>query len=437
MKTTTMKTMLILIAAAAALVLSSCGRTTENHDHRSDSTQASIAADYYTCVMHPQVHSDKPGSCPICGMTLVKASTVSASAGSGSPAASAVTLNERGQSLADVATTIASMQSVEYVVRAFGTLEIPEPNKTMISARFSGRIEKLHVASIGAPVRKGQALFDIYSPDIVQAQNDYAQAYKHAGVSSPETDLMPSGPQSTPASVNAHPDQAGGASPTTLLSAMRSKLQLLGFTNEQIRHLESAGTAPLVYTYYSPASGIVVDKKIVDGMYISEGQPLFEISDLSTLWDVADVSEADASRIRTGDKAVIVTQNGEEHRVPATVAFIYPVVNPQSRTVKIRLTVNNAAGGLKPNMYTQAIFTQRSDRALTVPVTAVLITGKRNIVYVKTNASGQFEGRDVTLGTKYDGKYEITSGLREGDTVVTQGGYLIDSESQLRSGALQ
>jgi membrane fusion protein, copper/silver efflux system len=422
----------VIAAVIASLLIASCGRTSETHEHASDSTKIAAKADYYTCPMHPQVHSDKPGSCPICGMTLVKASSLEAEKPGGS--APTVALNERSQSLANVATTVVQMEKVEHRVRAFGTLEIPEPNKTMISARFSGRIEKLHVASVGASVRKGQPLFDIYSPDIVQAENDYMQAYKHAPAAAGAADQQ-SDHAEMPMPAPMETDQAAGTERSALLVAMRSKLQLLGFTTDQIRALESAVTAPLVFTYSSPASGIVVDKKVVQGMYVSEGLPLYEISDLSTLWNIADVYETDAALIRPDEKAEISLQNGTDRTFPAAVTFIYPVVDPQSRTVKIRLTVSNANGALKPNMYTQTLFTQTSGRALAVPVTAVLQTGKRNIVYVKSENGNQFTQREVQLGARFGGKFEILTGLREGETVVTEGGYLIDSESQLKSAA--
>jgi membrane fusion protein, copper/silver efflux system len=407
-----MKTLLIFLTVVLSLSLASCSRSAAGRAAQGDSTAVTQTKEYYTCPMHPQVHSDKPGSCPICHMDLVK---VSNSGGERTSDTAAVTMSDRSRQLANVATSTVRSEPIEYSLRAFGALEIPEPNKIMISARFNGRIEKLYVTAVGSAVRKGQPLFDVYSPDIVQAEHEYLQAYKNGG-----TDARP----------NAQADQQV---PMTLMSAARSKLQLFGFTEEQIRVLESSGVVTLAFTYHSPASGIVVEKKIVEGIYISEGIPLFEISDMSALWNVAEVYETDAGRLRVGDRASVQLQNVPTSAFSTAISFISPVMNPQSRTVKVRMTVTNTSGALKPNTYTETIFRQARGLGLTVPVSAVLVTGKRTIVYVETSGT-RFESREVGIGVRFDGKYEITHGLRAGDVVVSNGGYLIDSESQLKSG---
>jgi Cu(I)/Ag(I) efflux system membrane fusion protein len=398
-----MKQLVIILILGAALGLSACSKPPGSHAGAADSTVVSDAGDYYTCSMHPQVHMDKPGVCPICGMDLVKASN-SKKMTSQSGSEAMVPLNERDQVLANVATAVVGYDVVEHTIRAYGNLEIPEPNKTVISARFNGRIERLYVDAIGAHVNTGDPLFDIYSPDIVQAANEYLQT----------TRAMPGSQNSS--------------------SLIRSKLELLGLTPRQIKDIEVSGQVPFVMTYYSPGSGVVIDKKIIKGSYVSEGATLYEVSDISTLWNIADVYEADASHIAVGEPAVLSTPTYPEKSFRGIVKMIYPAVNPQSRTVKIRLVVNNASGSLRPNMYTETLFKTKTGRSITVPVGAVLITGKRNLVYVKAGHDNHFLAREVGLGSRFDGKYEITYGLTEGDEVVTQGGYLIDSESQLKTG---
>jgi len=323
----------------------------------------------------------------------------------GDGAVTMVPLNDRDQLLANVSTVKVGYEEVEHSVRAFGTIEIAEPNKSVISARFNGRIEKLYVNAVGVKVKQNDPLFDIYSPDIIQAENEYLQSFK----------LSSSPRQST-------------------VSDPKSKLLLLGLTEQQIRDLESANIVPLVITYYSPANGIVIDKKIVAGVYVSEGSILYEISDISTLWNIAEVYESDAGYIRVGEKANLSITTYPNELFTGTVYLIYPVVNPQTRTVKVRVLVSNSNGKLKPNMYTETLFTRKKGRALTVPVGAVLVTGKRNLVYIRAEHENHFEAREVGLGSRFNDKYEITWGLTEGEVVVSEGGYLIDSESQLKSG---
>jgi Cu(I)/Ag(I) efflux system membrane fusion protein len=316
-----------------------------------------------------------------------------------------VPLNDRDQLLANVSTVKVEYENVEHSVRAFGTLEIPEPNKTVISARFNGRIEKLYIDAVGVKVKQGNPLFEIYSPDIVQAENEYLQAFK-----------------------------TGSSEQQNIVSDPKSKLLLLGLTQQQIHELESANTVPLITTYYAPANGIVIDKKIVMGAYVSEGSTLYEVSDISTLWNIAEVYESDAGYIRVGEKAHLSFASYPNEPFTGIVSFVYPVVNSQTRTVKVRVLVNNVNGKLKPNMYTETMFTQKKGKSLTVPVGAVLVTGKRNLVYVKAEHENHFEAREVGVGSRFNDKYEITWGLIEGEVVVSEGGYLIDSESQLKSG---
>lgn len=401
---THMKHLLFILICGLAILLMSCGKNPGSHQDHRDSTAAGQSSDYYTCSMHPQVHLDKPGVCPICGMDLVKAS-ISKETDASAPASEAmVPLNEREQILANVATTTVAYEEVEHTVRAYGNLAIAEPKKAIISARFTGRIERLYVDAVGKRVQLGDPLFDLYSPDIVQAANEYIQATGSTGL---------------------------GQTNVTLL---RSKLELLGLTGRQIKDLETSGVAPLVMTYHSPASGTVIDKKVVTGAYVSEGATLYEVADLRTLWNIAEVYESDAAHIAVGEEAVLSTSALPNKTFRGTVSLIYPVVDPQARTIRVRLTVNNAADRLRPNMYTETVFRRKVGHAPTVPVSAVLITGKRNLVYVKLDHENHFEAREVGLGTRFDGKYEITFGLKAGEEIVTEGGYLIDSESQLKTG---
>jgi Cu(I)/Ag(I) efflux system membrane fusion protein len=363
-----MKTFIVTLSLAAALMISSCGKPASSHQEHADSTAAGQTADYYTCPMHPQVHMEKPGVCPICGMDLVKASNGrTMDQTSDEPM---IPLNDREQILANVSTVPVGYEPIDYTIRAFGTMEIPEPNNTVISARFNGRIEKLYVNAVGATIKKGQPLFDIYSPDIIQAANDYRQVI----------------------TTNSH---TGG----NLAAIAKSKLTLLGLTDDQISNLDAQTPVPLVFTYYSPASGTIIDKNIVEGIYVTEGTSLYNVSDISRLWNIAEVYESDAAQIRAGERATISIAGFPEKQFPAVVSLVYPVVNPQTRTVKVRLTVNAMNEPLKPNMYTETVFHRSMGRSLTVPVGAVLITGKQNMkIILKRAKSGS--AFDFTTATK-------------------------------------
>jgi len=393
-----MRTLLALLSLTATITLLSCGKSTPSHDAHGEHSSADVAADYYTCPMHPQVRSDKPGVCPICHMDLVKASNGGQS-DDVSPD-SLVSLNDNEQRIANVSTVVVTSEVVGQSIRGYGVLEIPEPNKKVISARFSGRIERLFANAPGMRIKRGEPLFVVYSPDIIQGAHEYRQARS-----------------------------GSGPNHESLLNAAQVKLQLFGLSGGQIAALDTMESLPLVMEYLSPVSGIIMEKRVVEGIYVTEGASLFEVSDISTLWNIAEVYEADATVVRIGDRATVFAGG---HSIRGQVSFIYPVVDPQTRTIKIRVTVENPRGNLRPNMYTETVFQRQQGVSLVVPVGAVLMTGKRNIVYVQAGKDGRYEAREIGLGARIDDNYEVTWGLSEGERVVREGGYLIDSESRLK-----
>jgi Cu(I)/Ag(I) efflux system membrane fusion protein len=361
--------------------------------------------EYWTCTMHPQVHKDGPGACPICGMDLIKkvvddtdrVSTKSDMEGM-------LTLTTDKQILANVSTIKVKKENLKKELIAYSYLDFVEQNRKTIPAKFNGRIEKLFVDKTGDYINKGQALFEIYSPDLVQAQNDYLIALSN---SKSDNHL--------------------------LLESSKKKLELFGLTSNQIEDLKNSGEIKLTLTYYSPVSGTVIEKKVQEGMYVNEGTAIYEIAELSTLWNIAEVNETDLSTVKVGSNVKLKLKAYPGEEFTGRVSFIYPVINPQTRTVKVRSEFSSQNNKLKPQMYGETIFSADAGAGLLIPADAVIFSGNRNVVWIKTS-DRMFEAHNVQIGQKYGDKYQILSGLNEGDEVAASGGFLIDSESQLKSG---
>ena len=388
----------LYIAMLLVVLLIACS-TNEKSDNNKN-----IAKDYWTCTMHPQIHMDRPGACPICGMDLIKkVADEKTEPASDKDMANMITLSDKKQVLANISTIIVKKENLLEQVTAYSYLDFVENNRKTISARFNGRIEKLFVDKTGDYIKKGQPLFEIYSPDLVQAQNEYLIALNNSSNS------------------------------PSLLKATKQKLEIFGLTSEQIQTLEKTKEINITVTYYSPMSGTVIEKKVQEGVYVNEGTAIYDVAELSTLWNIAEVYESNLSNVKVGNavKLHLRAYPGEEFN--GRVIFIYPVVNSQTRTVKVRSEFSNYVGKLKPQMYGETIFSNASGQGLLVPADAVIIAGKRVVVWAKAG-DGMFEARSVQIGNRFGDKYQILSGLNEGDEIAATGGFLIDSESQLKTG---
>ncbi len=361
--------------------------------------------EYWTCTMHPQVHKDGPGTCPICGMDLIKKvvdDTVSDS--TKSDMEGMIKLTTKAQVLANVSTVKIKMEKLIKEISAYSYLDFVEQNRKTIPAKFNGRIEKLFVDKTGDYIQKGQPLFEIYSPDLAQAQNEFLIALNNS--SDPNN---------------------------SLIDASTKKLELFGLTENQIEELKNSGKLNLTLTYYSPVSGTVIEKKVQEGIYVNEGTPIYEVAELSTLWNIAEVNESDLSAVKVGSNVKLKLKAYPGEEFTGKVSFIYPVINPQTRTVKVRSEFSSLNNKLKPQMYGETIFSADAGIGLLIPADAVIFSGNRNVVWIKTG-DGMFEARSVQLGQKFGDRYQILSGLDEGEEVAASGGFLIDSESQLKTG---
>ena len=393
------KFILIIIAVLiSSLVFISCSKSEKEQPDKQKSQVEK--KELWTCTMHPQVISDKPGVCPICNMELVRQNNEDNSGASDMK--NMLKLSDNKLVLGNVNTIKVQIENLNKKITGYSYMDFADQNRKVISAKFNGRVEKLFVNKTGDYISRGQALFEVYSPDLVQAQNEYLIA-------------------------------SAGDKNTNLLNSAKKKLQLFGFTDSQIKELDNSKDVKMTVKYYSPSAGVVIEKKVQEGMYFNEGTSLYDIADLSTLWNISEIYERDLDMANVGNKVRIKLQAFPGETFDGRVSYIYPVVNSQTRTIKIRSEIANGRGKLKPQMYGETVFEKSFGKGIVVPSDAILFTGKRNIVWVKAG-DGMFEAREVTLGIKMDAQYQILSGLNEGEEIASTGGYLIDSESQLKTG---
>ncbi len=405
-----MKTAYILLAILLlALGVSSCTRNHGGQGEGKDS--AGVAKDVYTCPMHPSVVSDRPGACPICGMALVKKSLQKEASGKDLALLRGISISPTQRVVANVQTQIAQRRSMSRSIGAVGVVDFAEPLQATVTARFRGRIDKLHVKYTGEYVRKGAPLFELYSPDLITAQQDLIVALN-------ELDRV----KGRGGDAQAQQD---------LADAARSRLGIhFGMTEEQIADVEKTRRLKQQIVFHSPMQGTVLRKQVVEGQYIDEGSVLYQLADLSRVWVYLDVYEKDLRYIRRGQRVAVSTEAYPGETLEGRVTFIDPVMNGETRTARVRCEFANPDGKLKPNMYVQARLDTAPHDAIVVPASAVISDGTRNVVWIQTGPD-IFEPREVITGSVTDTEAEILSGLAAGDTIVVHGGFLIDSESQL------
>ena len=319
-------------------------------------------------------------------------------------------INAAGVQLAKVTTA-----RVTTTVEAVGRVEQPEAQLATVPARVGGRIDKLNVQFTGESIRRGQAVAEIYSPDLVASAEEYRLALQNR-------DRMHS---------SSEKDAIENAN--DLVAASRRRLELWGVSEKQIEAAGS-GTAGLHITIYAPASGSVVERKVTLGQYVNAGDPLFTVADLSTVWVKADVYEFQLPQIRPGQMVNITSDALPDKVLHGRVDFIEPEANPQTRTIPVHVHVPNPGMRLRPGMYIRAKFISPSEReSVVVPRSAVLDTGTRKLVYV-AKADGVFEAREIQTGMPSEERYPVLAGLKAGDEVVTNGNFLIDSQTRLTGG---
>lgn len=376
-----------------------------------ESTQAPEEESYYTCPMHPSVRSDKPGACPVCGMALVKKAVQKKGDMNDSTGWQGVSLSPTQRVIANVSVVQVQRREISHDIQAVGIVSYSEPNYKHISMRFPGRLEKLYLSYTGQSVRKGDPVADVYSPEAISAQQEYLLA-------------LDSDEQSKIG------DQSYASSAAQLLEQSKQKLLQWGFTEKQIAKLKETRKVNSVVTIYSQVSGTVVKKSVDPQHYAATGEDMFDVANLSTVWTYLDVYEKDIRFITPGQRVHIWTEAYPNEKFTGRVMFVDPVVNPETRTIRVRSEFSNPKLKLKPNMYVTATIAVPKANAMVVPSTAIISTGKRTVVWVEIKEN-TFEPRDVVVGSASEGFTAILAGLQEGDHVVETGGFLLDSESQL------
>ena len=422
------------------------------HDHAHEASvpeKGQEAKTLYTCSMHPFIIRDAPGPCPICGMPLVpiKQGKVGGTAGSEvkkwrSPmdptyvrdapgkdymGHDLVPVQEGGEATGEikidpvtiqnmgVRTEMVGKRTLQRTVRAVGLVTSEDDRQYSVNAKIEGWVQHLLVNQLGQPVKKGQPLMEIYSPDLVAAQQEYLLAVENR----------------RRLAASPYPEIAAGAG--RLLEAARTRLRYWDISPDQIKEMERSGQVRKTLTLYSEHEGVVTSKKVLEGARIMPGEELLQIADLSRVWINANIYEYELPWVKVGQKVRVELPFAAGKPIDGSITYIYPYLENETRTAKARIEVANPGLSLKPEMYANvAIATDPVADTVAIPVAAVLNSGKGQTVFVVLG-EGRFEPRAVTCGVRDEnGFVQVLSGLREGEAVVVSAQFMMDSESKLR-----
>ncbi len=372
----------------------------------------------YTCPMHPQIISDHPGQCPICGMDLVL-KTQSGNEQSNHDISNLdlneVKLSPSQQVLANVQTETVKYRQFSGAMDFNGYIKMNEKNLAHISTPVMGKITKMYVNYEGQYVRAGQPVFELYSPDLVSTQKEFILALDNYDRISKSGNEFAIG-------------QA-----KSLVDASRYRLRQWEMTPAQLDEIERTREIMQTIKVYSRYSGVITKKYTQEGHWPMAGEIIYDVANLSTVWVMANVYESDVQYIKTGQNVEITSGSYPGEIFNAKINFVDPVFDAESRTLQVRIDVSNRDGKLKPDMYVKVKINTFYSQNLAVPKNAVIRTGDKDLVYVEKE-KGVYVPKQIKIGNEQDGYYEITSGLNEGDRVVSSGGFLIDSESQIQMG---
>ena len=362
--------------------------------------------DHYTCSMHPSVHQKAPGRCPICSMDLTPVTSAQQQDG-------VVLIDEARRSLSGVHVEAVVLAPLARTLRAVGRVTYDETTLTDVTLEVRGRITQLYASQTGQAVTAGAPLFQLYSPELFDAQQDF---------------LLASGRM--PAQASAASSAAADSPARRLAESARRRLRLLGLTDGWIDGLAQRGVPSESITFPSPASGHVIEKDVTRGAAVSAGQRLYRIADLTRVWVEAEVYEGDLPHVFVGQPARVTLDHVPGHSQEARVSSIYPSLDEPTRTGRVRIALDNPELRLRPGMYATVELASAPEPRLQVPVSAVVYTGPRRIVFVDLG-EGRLRPQEVRVGAASNGMYEVLEGLSPGARVATSGVFLIAAEARI------
>jgi Cu(I)/Ag(I) efflux system membrane fusion protein len=335
-----------------------------------------------------------------------------------------VEISPEQQKLIGVKTVKVDIRPLQKTIRTVGRLEADERKLATVNAKIEGWIEKLYVDATGSYIKKGQALAEIYSPELVATQQEFLNALKWAKQSSDS-------PQEKGKDSSTDLSRLIAQDAAATLEASRQRLLLWDISADQIKKIEESGKPIRTLTLYSPVNGFITQKMAVSGMKVMPGEKLFDVADLSSIWVIADIYEYELPLIKVGNRALITLAYLPGRELSSQIDYIYPSISAETRTVKIRLKLNNPNYQLKPQMFANVELKINMGKKLMIPESAVIDTGKGMVAYVDLG-NGAFEPREIKTGLRSDGYIEVLRGLKNGDKVVSSANFLVDSEAQLK-----
>jgi Cu(I)/Ag(I) efflux system membrane fusion protein len=398
--------MIAVIFIGALLPLGCRGKNSASLTAQQDSTVAGQVGDiaYYTCPMHTSIRSEKPGHCPICGMTMVAVTQDELRTGT-------IALSAERRQEIGVRTAPAELKPIHKTLRAEGRIAYDETGLAEVSTKVGGWIEKLYADVTGMKVIRGTPLFTFYSPELYSAQEEYLTALKSQDTA-----------RQSPA-----PDRAD-----YLVQAARNRLRLLDVSETQLQQIATLGTPIKDLPFLSPVSGYIIEKNVVAGASVEPKAVLFRIANLDRVWIEAEFYSSELELVKVGAEAMVSFQYLPGQHVLGRVAYVYPYLDPNSRTGRVRIELKNPGLELKPDMYANVELSVDLGDRLVVPKTAVLPAGDRTFVFLDLG-QGRLRPQRIETGVESVDDIEVISGLKPGDLIVTSGNFLIAAESRLKT----